>query len=53
LIIPFIFILFSLNPSIRMAPILFIPTFVIMFIPSIISLILSKKIYTNDLSIKS
>jgi len=43
LLIPFIFVLFSLNPSIELSPNLFTLIFFLMFIPSVFSLVISKE----------
>ena len=48
LLIPFIFTLLSLNPSINMSLNLFILILVVMFIPSLISLFISKKLYSDN-----
>jgi hypothetical protein len=46
LLLPFIFILFSLNPSITISLNLFFIVFPLMFIPSIISLLVSNRIFS-------
>jgi len=45
LFLPFIFILFSLNPSITISLNLFFIVFPLMLIPSIISLVISKRVF--------
>lgn len=46
LFLPLIFILFSLNPSIAISLNLFFIIFPLMFIPSIISLVISKRVFS-------
>jgi hypothetical protein len=46
LLLPIIFILFSLNPSIAISLTLFFIIFPLMFIPSIISLVFSRRVFS-------
>lgn len=52
LLIPFIFVLFSLNPSINMSSYLLFLVFPLMFIPSIFSLVISKRMISGNLNSK-